>query len=172
MRHSLLWSHNITKWVEMVFQGQYTGNVTHYCFSVFSNWCLCFSGFSVSHIMVLILCVSASGSALLLCCLIYCRNQNGTHILIYCSSFGTWRLRGNREECRQYVFMMCEYQWFTVRLLSKRARLSHDQNDTTLTDQHAIKFIWRLYLKIENLFTDLKTITEKEMSVKWWNDQI
>uniref|UniRef100_A0A9J8C0J7 Ig-like domain-containing protein n=2 Tax=Cyprinus carpio TaxID=7962 RepID=A0A9J8C0J7_CYPCA len=34
-------------------------------------------GFSVSHIMVLILCVSASGSALLLCCLIYCRNQNG-----------------------------------------------------------------------------------------------
>ncbi|KTG03941.1 hypothetical protein cypCar_00038513, partial [Cyprinus carpio] len=46
-------------------------------------------GFSVSHIMVLILCVSASGSALLLCCLIYCRNQNGTHILIYCSSFGT-----------------------------------------------------------------------------------
>uniref|UniRef100_A0A9J8CTL0 Ig-like domain-containing protein n=1 Tax=Cyprinus carpio carpio TaxID=630221 RepID=A0A9J8CTL0_CYPCA len=31
-------------------------------------------GFSVSHIMVLILCVSASGSALLLCCLIYCRS--------------------------------------------------------------------------------------------------
>uniref|UniRef100_A0A673MNY8 Ig-like domain-containing protein n=1 Tax=Sinocyclocheilus rhinocerous TaxID=307959 RepID=A0A673MNY8_9TELE len=42
-------------------------------------------GFSVLHIMVLILCVSASGSALLLCCLIYCRYQNGTHILIYCS---------------------------------------------------------------------------------------
>ncbi|XP_016298854.1 polymeric immunoglobulin receptor-like [Sinocyclocheilus anshuiensis] len=34
-------------------------------------------GFSVLHIMVLILCVSASGSALLLCCLIYCRYQNG-----------------------------------------------------------------------------------------------
>ncbi|XP_059355053.1 butyrophilin-like protein 2 [Carassius carassius] len=34
-------------------------------------------GFSVSHIVMLILCVSASGSALLLCCLIYCRNQNG-----------------------------------------------------------------------------------------------
>uniref|UniRef100_A0A673MNZ4 Ig-like domain-containing protein n=1 Tax=Sinocyclocheilus rhinocerous TaxID=307959 RepID=A0A673MNZ4_9TELE len=31
-------------------------------------------GFSVLHIMVLILCVSASGSALLLCCLIYCRS--------------------------------------------------------------------------------------------------
>ncbi|KAL1279300.1 hypothetical protein QQF64_025973, partial [Cirrhinus molitorella] len=34
-------------------------------------------GFSVLHIMVLILCISASGSALLLCCLIYCRYQNG-----------------------------------------------------------------------------------------------
>ncbi|KAL1279306.1 hypothetical protein QQF64_025979 [Cirrhinus molitorella] len=31
-------------------------------------------GFSVVHIMVLILCISASGSALLLCCLIYCRS--------------------------------------------------------------------------------------------------
>ncbi|XP_050961592.1 uncharacterized protein LOC127162791, partial [Labeo rohita] len=31
-------------------------------------------GFSVSHIMVLILCISASGSALLLFCLIYCRS--------------------------------------------------------------------------------------------------
>ncbi|RXN32925.1 butyrophilin 2 [Labeo rohita] len=34
-------------------------------------------GFSVLHIMVLILSVSACGSALLLCCLIYCRYQNG-----------------------------------------------------------------------------------------------
>ncbi|XP_016420917.1 butyrophilin subfamily 2 member A1-like [Sinocyclocheilus rhinocerous] len=33
-------------------------------------------GFSVSHIMVLILCISASGSALLLCWLIYCRSHN------------------------------------------------------------------------------------------------
>ncbi|XP_048066206.1 uncharacterized protein LOC125279990 [Megalobrama amblycephala] len=33
-------------------------------------------GFSVSHIMVLILCISASGSALVLCCLIYCTSQN------------------------------------------------------------------------------------------------
>uniref|UniRef100_A0A671RTZ8 Ig-like domain-containing protein n=1 Tax=Sinocyclocheilus anshuiensis TaxID=1608454 RepID=A0A671RTZ8_9TELE len=33
-------------------------------------------GFSVLHVMVLILCISASGSALLLCCLIYCRSQN------------------------------------------------------------------------------------------------
>ncbi|XP_073682495.1 butyrophilin-like protein 9 [Garra rufa] len=33
-------------------------------------------GFSVLHIMVLILCISASGSALLLCCLIYCRSHN------------------------------------------------------------------------------------------------
>ncbi|XP_058626027.1 butyrophilin-like protein 2 [Onychostoma macrolepis] len=31
-------------------------------------------GFSVLHIMVLVLCISASGSALLLCCLIYCRS--------------------------------------------------------------------------------------------------
>ncbi|XP_016406721.1 uncharacterized protein LOC107739212 [Sinocyclocheilus rhinocerous] len=31
-------------------------------------------GFSVLHIMMLILCISASGSALLLCCLIYCRS--------------------------------------------------------------------------------------------------
>ncbi|XP_050957724.1 butyrophilin-like protein 2 [Labeo rohita] len=46
-------------------------------------------GFSVLHIMVLILSVSACGSALLLCCLIYCRNQNGTDILICCCSFGT-----------------------------------------------------------------------------------
>ncbi|XP_048066139.1 uncharacterized protein LOC125279949 [Megalobrama amblycephala] len=33
-------------------------------------------GFSVLHIMVLILCISASGSALLLCCLIYCRSPD------------------------------------------------------------------------------------------------
>ncbi|XP_016111165.1 CD276 antigen homolog [Sinocyclocheilus grahami] len=32
-------------------------------------------GFSVSHILMLILCIAASGSALLLCCLIYCRSQ-------------------------------------------------------------------------------------------------
>ncbi|RXN37070.1 butyrophilin 2 [Labeo rohita] len=32
-------------------------------------------GFSVLHIMVLILCISASGSALLLFCLIYCRSS-------------------------------------------------------------------------------------------------
>ncbi|XP_051966982.1 uncharacterized protein LOC127632436 [Xyrauchen texanus] len=31
-------------------------------------------GFSYSHMLVLILCVTASGSALLLCCLIYCRS--------------------------------------------------------------------------------------------------
>ncbi|XP_067236338.1 uncharacterized protein [Chanodichthys erythropterus] len=31
-------------------------------------------GFSALHIMVFILCISASGSALLLCCLIYCRS--------------------------------------------------------------------------------------------------
>ncbi|XP_050957256.1 butyrophilin-like protein 2 [Labeo rohita] len=33
-------------------------------------------GFSTLHIIMLILCVSASGSALLLCCLIYCRSHN------------------------------------------------------------------------------------------------
>ncbi|XP_052409987.1 uncharacterized protein LOC127956225 [Carassius gibelio] len=38
-------------------------------------------GFSASHIMVLILCISASGSALLLCCLIYCRSQNDDLLL-------------------------------------------------------------------------------------------
>ncbi|XP_051742469.1 junctional adhesion molecule-like isoform X3 [Ctenopharyngodon idella] len=38
-------------------------------------------GFSVSHIMVLILCISASGSALLLCCLIYCRSPNKDLVL-------------------------------------------------------------------------------------------
>uniref|UniRef100_A0A8C1MJB5 Ig-like domain-containing protein n=1 Tax=Cyprinus carpio TaxID=7962 RepID=A0A8C1MJB5_CYPCA len=38
-------------------------------------------GFSVLHIMMLILCISASGSALLLCCLIYCRSSTkGTNI--------------------------------------------------------------------------------------------
>ncbi|KAK2916869.1 hypothetical protein Q8A67_001243 [Cirrhinus molitorella] len=38
-------------------------------------------GFSVSHIMMLILCISASGSALLLSCLIYCRSQNSGFIV-------------------------------------------------------------------------------------------
>uniref|UniRef100_A0A8C1PZL2 Ig-like domain-containing protein n=1 Tax=Cyprinus carpio TaxID=7962 RepID=A0A8C1PZL2_CYPCA len=33
-------------------------------------------GFSALHIMVLILCISASGSALVLCCLIFCRSHN------------------------------------------------------------------------------------------------
>ncbi|XP_059415093.1 uncharacterized protein LOC132149702 isoform X1 [Carassius carassius] len=38
-------------------------------------------GFSASHIMMLILCISASGSALLLFCLIYCRSQNDARLL-------------------------------------------------------------------------------------------
>ncbi|XP_048066175.1 uncharacterized protein LOC125279969 [Megalobrama amblycephala] len=33
-------------------------------------------GFSFSHIMVLILCIFGSGSAVLLCCLIYCKSPN------------------------------------------------------------------------------------------------
>ncbi|KAK7174270.1 hypothetical protein R3I93_001465 [Phoxinus phoxinus] len=38
-------------------------------------------GFSVSHIMVLILCVSASASALLLCFIIYCRSRSKDLVL-------------------------------------------------------------------------------------------
>ncbi|XP_048036130.1 junctional adhesion molecule-like isoform X2 [Megalobrama amblycephala] len=50
-------------------------------------------GFSVSHIMLLILCVSASGSALLLTSIIYCRSQNtdivfSLHmLLVVCPNF-------------------------------------------------------------------------------------
>ncbi|KAI2666785.1 Butyrophilin-like protein 2 [Labeo rohita] len=40
-----------------------------------------YHGFSVLHIMVLILCISASGSALLLFCLIYCRSSTKGLIL-------------------------------------------------------------------------------------------
>ncbi|XP_073695421.1 uncharacterized protein [Garra rufa] len=40
-------------------------------------------GFSVLHIMVLILCASASGSAILLCCLIYCRYQNDSTLHLH-----------------------------------------------------------------------------------------
>ncbi|KAK2917127.1 hypothetical protein Q8A67_001501 [Cirrhinus molitorella] len=47
-----------------VFAGGLSGNTT----AVLGQL-----GFSALHIMVLILCISASGSALLLCCLIYCR---------------------------------------------------------------------------------------------------
>uniref|UniRef100_A0A8C1P242 Ig-like domain-containing protein n=1 Tax=Cyprinus carpio TaxID=7962 RepID=A0A8C1P242_CYPCA len=39
-----------------------------------TNKCLCLTGFSALHVMMLILCISASGSALLLFCLIYCRS--------------------------------------------------------------------------------------------------
>ncbi|KAL1278845.1 hypothetical protein QQF64_025518 [Cirrhinus molitorella] len=41
-------------------------------------------GFSVSHIMVLILCISASGSALLLCCLIYHRSCDKGFLVQHC----------------------------------------------------------------------------------------
>lgn len=41
-----------------------------------TDFCFFFTGFSVSHIMVLILCIFASGSALLLCFIIYCRQYN------------------------------------------------------------------------------------------------
>ncbi|XP_057201535.1 butyrophilin-like protein 2 isoform X2 [Triplophysa rosa] len=37
-------------------------------------------GFSSLHIMVLILCITACGSALLVCCLIYCRNNTGFRV--------------------------------------------------------------------------------------------
>ncbi|KAI2644641.1 Myelin-oligodendrocyte glycoprotein [Labeo rohita] len=51
----------------------------------FSHWlCPCLTGFSVLHIMVLILCVAASGSALLLCGLIYCTSQNKGMFAISC----------------------------------------------------------------------------------------
>ncbi|XP_067282958.1 polymeric immunoglobulin receptor-like, partial [Pseudorasbora parva] len=43
-------------------------------------------GFSALHIMVLILCISASGSALLLCCLIYCRSPDKGLIVQTCKS--------------------------------------------------------------------------------------
>ncbi|KAK2917125.1 hypothetical protein Q8A67_001499 [Cirrhinus molitorella] len=49
-------------------------------------------GFSVLHIMVLILCISASGSALLLFCLIYCRSTTEDTVfrlqmfLVFCPS--------------------------------------------------------------------------------------
>ncbi|KAK2917140.1 hypothetical protein Q8A67_001514 [Cirrhinus molitorella] len=48
-----------------VFAGGLSGNTT----AVLGQL-----GFSALHIMVMILCISASGSALLLCCLIYCRS--------------------------------------------------------------------------------------------------
>uniref|UniRef100_A0A9J7ZU72 Ig-like domain-containing protein n=1 Tax=Cyprinus carpio carpio TaxID=630221 RepID=A0A9J7ZU72_CYPCA len=41
-------------------------------------------GFSLSHIIVLILCISASGSALLLCCLIYCRSHDKGFLVQHC----------------------------------------------------------------------------------------
>ncbi|XP_067220290.1 junctional adhesion molecule-like [Chanodichthys erythropterus] len=63
-------------------------------------------GFSALHIMVLIFCIAGSGSALLLCCLIYCRPPNkGTNILICCSSFGTSRFR----EDKRYMLIIAEY---------------------------------------------------------------
>ncbi|XP_073695289.1 uncharacterized protein [Garra rufa] len=44
-------------------------------------------GFSVSHIMMMILCIAASGSALLLCCLIYCRSHNDV-LATFCGRIG------------------------------------------------------------------------------------
>jgi len=70
---------------------------------VFSNWCVCFTGFSALHIMVLVLSIAASGSALLLCCLIYSRLQNGKNIRICCSPIGT---RGFREDKRFKLIMI------------------------------------------------------------------
>uniref|UniRef100_A0A8C1MBF7 Ig-like domain-containing protein n=1 Tax=Cyprinus carpio TaxID=7962 RepID=A0A8C1MBF7_CYPCA len=61
-------------------------------------------GFSASHIMMLILCISASGSALLLCCLIYCRSP--TKGLFGRQSYGRYFILGSSvvmpchvEEC-------------------------------------------------------------------------
>ncbi|XP_077058353.1 uncharacterized protein LOC143710966 isoform X2 [Siphateles boraxobius] len=42
-------------------------------------------GFSALQIMVLILSIAASGSALLLCCLIYCRTQNDSFLRLHLS---------------------------------------------------------------------------------------
>ncbi|XP_067236027.1 uncharacterized protein [Chanodichthys erythropterus] len=45
-------------------------------------------GFSALHIIMMILCISASGSALLLCCLIYCRSPTkGLIVQNYCNLF-------------------------------------------------------------------------------------
>ncbi|XP_051745023.1 uncharacterized protein LOC127509871 isoform X8 [Ctenopharyngodon idella] len=41
-------------------------------------------GFSALHIIMMILCVSASGSALLLCCLIYCRSPTKGSVVLHC----------------------------------------------------------------------------------------
>ncbi|KAL1279495.1 hypothetical protein QQF64_026168, partial [Cirrhinus molitorella] len=67
-----------------VFAGGLSGNTT----AVLGQL-----GFSVVHIMVMILCISASGSALLLCCLIYCRSttkglivQNSSNLNVHLGS--------------------------------------------------------------------------------------
>uniref|UniRef100_A0A672NMM5 Ig-like domain-containing protein n=1 Tax=Sinocyclocheilus grahami TaxID=75366 RepID=A0A672NMM5_SINGR len=57
-------------------KGVYTCQVFAGGLSAYATAELVQLGFSFSHIMVLILCISASGSALLLCCLIYCRSHN------------------------------------------------------------------------------------------------
>ncbi|XP_048014137.1 junctional adhesion molecule-like [Megalobrama amblycephala] len=57
-------------------KGVYTCQVFAGVFSANATVVLEQLGLSTSHIMVLILCITASGSALLFCCLIYCRSKD------------------------------------------------------------------------------------------------
>uniref|UniRef100_A0A671T5H7 Ig-like domain-containing protein n=1 Tax=Sinocyclocheilus anshuiensis TaxID=1608454 RepID=A0A671T5H7_9TELE len=76
-------------------KGVYTCQVFAGGLSAYATAVLDQLGFSLSHIMVLILCISASGSALLLCCLIYCRSHDKgcafTSLIAVCSNVFTQR---------------------------------------------------------------------------------
>ncbi|RXN38484.1 butyrophilin 2 [Labeo rohita] len=103
-------------------------------------------GFSVLHMLVLILCISASGSALLLCCLIYCRYQNGFSVLhmlvlILCIS-------ASGSALLLCCLIYCRYQnGFTV-TYSQNARV-------------------RLGSSVVLNFYSVKPLQMKDLKVKW-----
>ncbi|XP_048065751.1 uncharacterized protein LOC125279773 isoform X2 [Megalobrama amblycephala] len=88
-------------------------------------------GFSVSHIMVLILCIS--GSALLLCCLIYCRSpDNVVHLqmfLVFCPNilmFLAFVLWGVSEGSLNETVFCCVHYLLRPLMLLYAAPYAHD----------------------------------------------
>ncbi|XP_048065848.1 uncharacterized protein LOC125279803 isoform X4 [Megalobrama amblycephala] len=92
-------------------------------------------GFSVSHIMVLILCISASGSALLLCCLIYCRSPDNDKVihlqmfLVFCPNilmFLAFVLWGVSEGSLNETVFCCVHYLLRPLMLLYAAPYAHD----------------------------------------------
>ncbi|XP_016351139.1 uncharacterized protein LOC107695641 [Sinocyclocheilus anshuiensis] len=126
-------------------KGVYTCQVFAGGLSAYATAVLDQLGFSLSHIMVLILCISASGSALLLCCLIYCRSHDKDAVfrlqmfLVFCPNmimFLSFVLWGVSEGSLNESVSCCALYFLRPLMLLWAAPYAHEFTGKTKTFIH------------------------------------